>query len=133
MVTLCEGDATLAFGGGLSNPDEPDVLLADFTGRKRLWLEVGQPEEKPLLRACSQADAVVVYAYAASAEIWWRGIETRLTRLGKLQVWRLPATATQELATMAERSMHIQATIQDGALSLSNARTSAHIEPELWK
>ena len=38
---------TLAFGAGLSDPDEPDVLAAGlYTGRTRLWVEVGQPEEK---------------------------------------------------------------------------------------
>ena len=45
---LCAGDGTLAFGAGLSSPDEPDLLLADFTGRARLWIELGQPDEKPL-------------------------------------------------------------------------------------
>jgi uncharacterized protein YaeQ len=42
----------LAFGAGLSDPDDPDVSLTDFTGRKRLWIEVGQPEDKPLAKAC---------------------------------------------------------------------------------
>jgi uncharacterized protein YaeQ len=41
---LCNGDATLAFGAGLSDPDDPDASLTDFTGRKRVWIEVGQRE-----------------------------------------------------------------------------------------
>ena len=61
---LCGGDGTLAFGAGLSSPDEPDVMLTDYTGRKRLWIEVGQPEEKPIAKACGKADAVRVYALA---------------------------------------------------------------------
>ena len=35
---LCIGDATLAFGAGLSDPDDPDASLTDFTGRKRVWI-----------------------------------------------------------------------------------------------
>ena len=73
------GDGTLGFGAGLSNPDDPDVFLRDFTGRTRLWVEVGQPEEKPVIRACGKADEVLVYAFSHSAEIWWRGIEMGLT------------------------------------------------------
>src|SRR6218665_791359 len=65
---LCHGDATLAFGAGLSDPDDPDVSLTDFTGRKRLWIEVGQPEDKPLTRACGKADAVLVYCYHHAAD-----------------------------------------------------------------
>ena len=44
LQATCQGDGVLAFGAGLSNPDDPDVSLTDFTGRKRLWIEVGQPE-----------------------------------------------------------------------------------------
>src|SRR6185503_11437526 len=130
---LCRGDGTLAFGAGLSNPDDPDVSLTDFTGRKRLWIEVGQPEDKPLTKACAQADAVIVLAYSAQADVWWRGIANRLTRLDRLQVWRLPADAVQALQALAERSMQLQATLQDGALTLSSTQGSVHLEPERWK
>ena len=59
LQDVCNGDGTLAFGAGLSNPDEPDVSLRDFTGQKRLWIEVGQPEDKPLIKACGKADEVM--------------------------------------------------------------------------
>jgi uncharacterized protein YaeQ len=133
VQTLCSGDATLAFGAGLSDPDNPDAAITDFTGRKRLWIEVGQPEDKPLARACSQADEVVVYCYAASADVWWRGIETKLSRLPRLQVWRLQSADTQALAAWAERSMQLQATVQDGALTLSSSAGSLNLEPHRLK
>ena len=133
LQTLAGGDAHWTFGRGLSDPDDPDLVLTDFTGLKRAWIEVGQPEDKPLAKACSQADLVVVYAYAAAAEVWWRGIETRLSRLPKLEVWRLPTAATQALAAMVGRSMVWQATIQDGALSLSGEAGHVDLEPVRWK
>ena len=133
LQDTCGGDGTLAFGAGLSDPDDPDLWLKDFTGQVRLWVEVGQPEDKPLLKACQKADAVRVYAFHHAAEVWWKGIETKLTRLDKLQVWRVPSEASQQLGQMAERSMQLQATVQDGALTLSNARTSVHVELERWK
>ena len=71
----CGGDGTLTFGAGLSNPEDPDVSLRDFTGASRLWIEVGQPEDKPLAKACSKSDAVVVYAFSSAADVWWRGIQ----------------------------------------------------------
>lgn len=129
----CGGDGQLAFGAGLSDPDDPDVSLTDFTGRKRLWIEVGQPEDKPLAKATSRADAVLVYAFHHAAEVWWRGIESKLTRLDRLQVWRIPAEQSQALAQLAERSMQLQATVQDGALTLSSALGSVHLEPLRWK
>ena len=133
VQTLCQGDARLAFGAGLSDPDDPDLQLTDYSGRLRLWIEVGQPEDKPLARACGRADLVCVYAFSPTAELWWRGIEGRLARLDRLQVWRLSADATRALATMAARSMTLQATLMDGVLTLSDATRSVALEPQRWK
>ncbi len=133
LQDMCQGDATLAFGAGLSDPDDPDLSLKDFTGQTRLWVEVGQPEEKPLLKACQKADSVRVYAFHHAAEVWWQSLKNKVHRLDKLQVWRFESAHTQELALMAERSMQLQATIQDGALHLSSANRSMHLEPQRWK
>ncbi len=120
LQDTCNGDGVLAFGAGLSDPDEPDVMLTDFTGRKRLWIEVGQPEDKPLLKACSKADQVMLYVFSHSGDVWWKSMQTKLTRPNNLQVWRIPHTASQELAKLAERSMQLQATIQEQVLMMGN-------------
>ncbi len=133
LQSVCGGDGTLAFGAGLSDPDEPDVWLRDFTGLTRLWIEVGQPEDKPLSKACNKADAVVLYAFGQAADVWWRGIESKLTRLKHLQVWRIPSASAQELNALAQRSMNLQATVQEGALMLGDGSHTVHIEPLRWK
>jgi uncharacterized protein YaeQ len=133
LQTVCGGDGTLAFGKGLSDPDEPDVWLRDFTGLTRLWIEVGQPDEVALTKACRQADQVAVYAFHHAAEVWWRGIATKLTRLPNLSVWRIPAEASQALEKLAQRSMQLQATMQEGVLMLGDASRHVDIEPLRWK
>ena len=133
LQDMCNGDGVLAFGAGLSDPDEPDVMLTDFTGRKRLWIEVGQPEEKPLLKACSKADQVVLYVFASSGDVWWKTMQNKLIKPTALEIWRIPSHASQELAQLAERSMQLQATIQEGALMLSNGSHTVTIECERWK
>jgi uncharacterized protein YaeQ len=125
LQALCQGDGQLAFGAGLSDPDDPDISLTDFTGRKLLWIEVGQPEDKPLVKAASKADTVLVYAFHHAAEVWWKGIENKLTRQDRLQA--------QQLVQLAERSMQLQATVQEGALTLGSERGSVHVEPLRWK
>ena len=65
--------------------------------------------------------------------MWWRGIEGKLARLDKLQVWRIPAADAQALAQLAERSMQLQATLHEGVLTLSSARGSVGVEPLRWK
>lgn len=133
LQALCGGDGTLAFGAGLSSPDEPDVWLRDFTGQTRLWIEVGQPEETPIAKACRQSDLTLVYAFHHAAEVWWRGIQNKVSRLDRLQVWRVPSEQSQALAGLAERSMQLQATIQEGSLMLSGGLGHVDVEPERWK
>lgn len=132
LQTVCNGDGALAFGAGLSDPDEPDVWLRDFTGQTRLWIEVGQPEDKPILKACGKADQVMVYAFASAADVWWKGIQTKLTRPQNLAVWRLPTEAAPQLAALAERSMQFQATLLEGVLTFSNAQHNVSLECIRW-
>ena len=133
IQTDCGGDATIGFGAGLSDPDDPDVFVRDFTGRIRTWIEVGQPEDRPVTKACGKADHVIVYPYASSADVWWRAIQGKLARSANLEVMRFPAAASQQLAQLAQRSMQLQATIQDGALTVSHDSGTVGLEPERWK
>jgi len=133
LQDLCGGDGTLAFGAGLSDPDDPDLWLKDFTGQTRLWVEVGQPEEKPITKACGKADRVRVYCFNHAAEVWWRGIEGKLARLSNLEVFRIPTEASQQLAQLAARTMQLQATVQEGVLMIGDGQRSVDIEPVRWK
>jgi uncharacterized protein YaeQ len=133
LQSVCNGDGTLSFGAGLSDPDEPDVMLRDFTGQTRLWIEVGQPEEKPLLKACNKADEVVLYAFNHAAEVWWKGIENKLHKSDKLSVFRVPSAVSQSLSQLAQRSMQLQATVQEGVLTLSDNAHTVEVEPVRWK
>jgi uncharacterized protein YaeQ len=130
LQSVLGGDGTLAFGAGLSDPDEPDVYLRDYTLAYKLWIEVGQPEDKPVIKACGKSEEVMVYTFTHSSPIWWKAIETKLTRPRNLSVWLLPHTASQELSAMAQRSMQLQATIQEGALMLSDGANTVSVEPQ---
>jgi uncharacterized protein YaeQ len=116
---LCKGDATIAFGAGLANVDEPDVWLKDYTERIRLWIEVGQPDDRTIARACGRADKVQVYCYHHAAAVWWKAIQRELLRHKNLTVFQIDSDKATALANMAARNMNIQATIQDGELSLT--------------
>ena len=133
LQSRCGGDGTLAFGAGLSDPEEPDAWLRDFTGQTRLWIEVGQPEDRPLIKACGKADAVVLYCFHHAAEVWWKGIQSKLSRPQNLSVWRIPTIASQSLIALAQRSMQLQATVQEGVLSLGDGSKVVDIEPVQWR
>ena len=124
----------LAFTKGLSDTDEPDVWLKDLTGAIDLWIEVGQPDERRILKACGRAEQVVVYCYGGHAStVWWEGVRNKLARARNLRVVCLPAGQTRELAELAERTMDLHVNIQDGTVFMSADKGQVTVEPEVWR
>jgi uncharacterized protein YaeQ len=107
-------DERLEFTRGLSEIDEPDLWQKDLTGRIEKWIDIGQPEERRILKACGRADQVVVIVYASRAgDIWWQQIRGKLERARNLTVLSLADGVGDALAALAQRTMRLQCTIQD--------------------
>lgn len=128
----------IAFGKGLSTDDEPDLWRRDLTGAIGLWIDVGQPDERLVRRACGRAAQVVVYAYGRGADLWWGKARAALERVGNLTVMSVPIAASQELAALAQRNMQLQCTIQDGHVWLGDKDHAVEVAlttvraPETW-
>jgi uncharacterized protein YaeQ len=118
-VPADELNGRLESARGLSDTDEPDLWHRDLSGQLLHWVEVGQPDERRLAKACSRADRVTVIAYQASTPIWFEGIANKITRLDRLRLWQLPAEQSEALAQRCQRAMQLQITIQDGLVWLS--------------
>jgi uncharacterized protein YaeQ len=123
----------IAFTRGLSEVDEPEVWVKDLTGDIRLWIDIGQPDETRLRKACSRAAQVIVLCYSSSCEIWWKQIENKLTRLKNLTVMQLPAETSQALAAMAARSMQLQCMVQDDEVWMSTEAARVPVKLNLLK
>lgn len=124
-------DPALTFGKGLCVDDEPDLWQKDLTGAIERWIDVGQPDEKWVRKACGRADCVVIVAYGRACEVWWSGVRSKLERQDSLSVLEVSRAASTELAQLAERSMRLQVTIQDEHVWVSNGRASVMIEPRV--
>ncbi|MBL8461981.1 MAG: YaeQ family protein, partial [Thauera sp.] len=122
-------DPALAFGKGLCVDDEPDLWQKDLTGVIERWIDVGQPDDKWVRKACGRAREVVVLAYGRALEVWWSGVRGRLERHGNLKVFELEREASAELGRLAERTMRLQFTIQDGHVLVTNGRETVSLEP----
>jgi uncharacterized protein YaeQ len=130
---LHAGDA-LSFANRLTTDDEPDLWQNDLTGSIQLWIDIGQPDEKRILKACGRARQVVVYTYSGhSAKVWWDQIGPKLERVKNLTVVNLPAAAAQAMEKMAQRSMKLQFTIQDGQVWMADQNSTVHIELTVLK
>ncbi|MBP6654331.1 MAG: YaeQ family protein [Propionivibrio sp.] len=120
----------LEFGKGLSTDEEPDLWLKDLTGAIDLWIVVGQPDERWLRKASGRAGKVVVFAYGDRVvDVWWEQCRDKLERLSNLTVYRLNSDDTQALAGLANRSMNLQCTIQEGEVLITGEGDPVRVEP----
>ncbi|HEU5435272.1 MAG TPA: YaeQ family protein [Telluria sp.] len=124
---------SLVFTKGLFDTEEPDLWQKDLTGAIELWVEVGQPDDKRLMKACGRAEKVVVYSYSATSHIWYKQLANKLERAKNLSVINIPADASAQLQKMANRNMQLQCTIQDGQIWLTDSVDTVLIEREAFK
>ena len=129
LAFALNADAALAFGKGLSSDDDPDLWRKDLTGAIRLWIIVGLPEEKMVRKACGRAAQVRLYTYGRNAAKWWQDNGSALARPDNLSVIELPPVATQAMAELAQRTMQLQCTVQDGMVWLTDGARTVEIAP----
>jgi len=130
LAFIMNASETLEFGRGISSEDEPALWDRDLTGSILHWIEVGQPDERLLRRACGRADKVSVYAYGRAQDQWWQQNAAALNKLGKLTVWTLSADDCNALVALVERGMDLQCTIQDGQAMISAESEVVQVEPQ---
>lgn len=119
LAFACLADPALSFGKGLSSDDEPDLWQKDLTGAIELWIEVGLPDEKRMLKASGRANRVVVYSYGSSAAIWCKQIAGKIERAKNIEVYHVPTEASLALSQMTQRTMQLQCTVQDAQMWLT--------------
>lgn len=120
----------LEFTKGLSTDDEPEIWLKTLTNDIEQWIELGLPDEDRLRKACHRAEQVLLYTYGGRAvPVWWEKHHDKLARFRNLTIIDLEAEETAALADLAERSMEIQVTIQDGDVTLSTNQQLVSITP----
>ena len=127
-----DGDhGPLEFAKDMWDADEPSLWQKDYTGDILHWIEVGQPDEKRLLRMAARVGRVSVYSFSSSTPIWWQGIEGKLSRTRNLWVWQVPPEQSEALAALAQRTMELQVTVQEGGIWVGDGVRSIEVGPVL--
>jgi len=109
----------IAFSKGLSDPDEPAIVVRDLTGVLQAWIEIGTPDADRLHRAAKAAPRVAVYAH--------RGLDALITRLGNERIHRareirlraVDPELLSDLVARLDRRMSLDLTVSDQTLYVS--------------
>ncbi|OFJ50872.1 YaeQ family protein [Mycolicibacterium grossiae] len=123
-------DGELTFGAGLSTPGVSDLRLGDYTGRIVEWIDVGQPDERGLGKAASQADQVLLFPFAASVATWWRTVGPKVGGLTNLSVTRIPHARVQQLAQNVDRRFSAQVMVLEGQVTMTVGDIDVTFTPE---
>ena len=132
VAFILNAEEDLVFCKGISQEDEPDLWKKSLGGEIELWIDLGQPDEKRIKKACGRSEKVIIYTYQEGmASSWWRQIETSLTRFSNLQVIHLESDG--EIEALAKRAMSLQANIVDGELTLIDEEHSIEVREKPWQ
>jgi uncharacterized protein YaeQ len=120
----------IAFSKGLSDPEEPAILVRDLTGVLQTWIEVGMPEAARLHKASKAARRVVVYTHR-DVEPWLARLAgERIHRAEVLEIYAVDRELVAGLVSRLERRMEFDLSVSERTLyvTLGNTTLSGTVE-----
>jgi uncharacterized protein YaeQ len=132
VAFVLNANENLMFCKGISQDDEPDLWQKSLSGDIELWIDLGQPDEKRIKKACGRSENVIIYAFQdGMATAWFKQIENSLKRFNNLKVIYLKMDSNIE--SLTKRSMDLQCNFSDNELSFIDDENSVLITQEIWK
>jgi uncharacterized protein YaeQ len=123
----------IKFTGGVSSGDEPDVWVTELQPgmgeRVKLWIEVGLPEAKRLLKAARHVDRVILFAYGRNLPKWLEDHLEELAERDNITVVGVDPAALSKLTTDLDRQIAWSLTVSGGAIYLTAG--DRHVETAL--
>jgi uncharacterized protein YaeQ len=103
---------------GLSDGDEPAIVVRDLTGRVTAWIEVGLPDADRLHRASKLAGRVAVYTYREIRILLGQLEGKRIHRAEDVGIYTFAGTFIKDLAARFERRAKVSLSVTERHLYL---------------
>ncbi len=122
IALLVSHQEYLEFTNGLDNPDLPDIWQKDLCGDIEHWIELGQPDEKKIKKACGRSKKVSIFTYDEfKAEPWLEKNQEKLKSNKKINIYNLRKVEESNLLIdLVKRSMNLTCMIEENNIFLSN-------------
>lgn len=129
---ILNADEALTFCKGISQDDEPDLWKKSLSGDIELWIDLGQPDEKRIKKACGRSEKVIIYTYQdGMARAWFKQLQNSLKRFNNLSIVHLNIDG--DIESLTKRSMDLQCNLSDNELTLIDADNSILVTQEIFK
>ena len=116
--------------GGLSDPEEPAIVVRDLTGALTAWIEIGAPDAARLHKASKASPRVALYTQK-DPRLLLRGYEgARIHRASEIPVYAIDRDLLAELGPRLDRRVTFSMSVTEGQLYLDfgGAMLEAQVE-----
>jgi uncharacterized protein YaeQ len=102
--------------GGVSDPDDPPLLVRDLTGAWVSWIEIGAPDAARLHKASKASPRVAVYTHREPRTVLkaWEG--ARIHRAEAIEVYAVDRALVDALAERLDRRTSWAVTVTEREL-----------------
>lgn len=104
--------------GGISDPDDPPIMIKDLTGAWQSWIEIGAPDAARLHQASKASPRVALYTHK-EPRILMRGYEgQRIHKAEDVEIYAVDRELLTALADRLDRRITWSLSVSDSQLFL---------------
>jgi uncharacterized protein YaeQ len=108
----------IEFTAGLSNGEEPAILVRDLTGRVSAWIEVGMPDADRLHRASKLVDRVAVYTHRDIRNVLGQLERRKIHRGDAIPIYTFGRGFVEDVASRIDRRTAMSMSVTERHLYL---------------
>ena len=116
LAYLLEYREGIEFSRGVSDPEEPTIVVRDLTGTITAWIEIGTPDAARLHKASKSGARVAVYCHKDPAQ-WLKQLAgATIHRASSLELHAVDRSLIAELVSRLDRRMVFSLSITEREL-----------------
>ena len=116
LMEFAEG---IEFSRGVSDPDDPAIMIRDLTGALTTWIDIGTPDAARLHKAAKSAGRVAVYTHKDPAQFLRQLAGEKIHRAEALELYAIDRALIAALVARLDRRMDLSLSITDRELFIS--------------
>jgi uncharacterized protein YaeQ len=119
LAYLLEFAPGIEFSRGVSDPDEPTIVIRDLTGAINTWIDIGTPDATRLHKASKAAGRVAVYTHKDPTQFLKQLAGEKIHNAQALELYAIDRGLVSGLVARLERRVAFSLSITDRELYLS--------------
>jgi uncharacterized protein YaeQ len=123
LLELADG---IAFSRGISDPDEPAIVVRDLTGAIHTWIDIGTPDAARLHKASKAATRVVVYTHKDPRQFLNQLAGEKIHRADELELYAIDRALISALAARLDRRVAFNISVADRELYVAIGTENLH-------